>query len=83
MRSPATTAHAGQYRRHSPRRIYPRDAFVRASGISKSRLREARLMGCPLPVISLGRRQTVRGADAVQWIEQLATLMAEREAADA
>ena len=72
------TAHAAQTTGILPDALYPRAAFVRASGISRTRLREARLMGLPLPVMRVGKRQFVLGRDAIEWIIELAELSAEK-----
>lgn len=66
------SAHAANTVGLLPDALYPRDAFVRASGISKTRIREARLMGLPLPVVHVGKRQFVRGRDGIDWILALA-----------
>jgi hypothetical protein len=66
-----------------PDRVYPLSAFIRTSGISKTRLREARLMGLPLPQFSLGKREYVRGHEAIAWMEQLSARLAEVDAKSA
>ena len=64
-----------------PDTLYPLAAFTRASGVSKTKMREARLMGLPLPVLECGKRLYVRGAEGIAWIERLAEKLAEVEAA--
>lgn len=71
-----TTAYAESTSALDPRCLYPLSAFIRTSGISKSRLREARLMGHPLPTINVGKRVFVRGSDAIAFVEKLAELSA-------
>ena len=54
--------------------LYTYNGFIRCSGITKSRIREARLQGIPLPSINVGRRIFVPGARAIEFIETLAKL---------
>jgi hypothetical protein len=58
-----------------PSRIYTVQGFYRDSGISKSRAREARLMGHPAPFKSIGRRKYIVGHDGVAWMLKLTELM--------
>lgn len=55
-----------------PRILYTRAGFIRASGIAQTRIREARLMGIQMPVLRVGKRHYIRGADAIAFIERLA-----------
>jgi hypothetical protein len=55
-----------------PLRIYTLHGFKNDSGISATRIREARLNGIVLPCLSVGRRKFVRGHDAIAFIEKLA-----------
>ncbi|MBA3480331.1 MAG: DNA-binding protein [Pirellulales bacterium] len=57
-----------------PNRLYTLRGFQQASGISSTRMREARLQGIRLPAINVGRRKFVRGLDAIAYVERLATL---------
>jgi hypothetical protein len=57
-----------------PDRVYSLPAFYRDSGMTKSRVREARLMGHPLPTIAIGRRRLVHGRSGIEWILKLAEL---------
>lgn len=57
-----------------PERLYSLRGFQEASGISATRMREARLSGIYLPTISVGRRQFVRGSEGIPYIEQLAKI---------
>jgi hypothetical protein len=51
-----------------PDALYPISAFIRASGVSKTRIREARLMGDPLPTLEYGKRLFVKGDSGIEWI---------------
>lgn len=73
-RSP--TAYAADTQPLDPRCLYPLAAFIRTSGIAKSRIRDARLMGSPLPTLKVGKRVFVRGADGIAFVEKLAELSA-------
>lgn len=63
-----------------PDRVYTLPAFYRDSGISKSRAREARLMGHPLPVVAIGRRRFVHGRAGIEWMMQLAKIAVSKAA---
>lgn len=56
----------------APERLYTLRGFYEASGISQTRVREARLRGIELPMLSVGKRKFVRGYDAIAYIERLA-----------
>ncbi len=56
----------------SPENLYSLRGFVAASGISETRIREARRAGIELPTINAGRRKFVRGQDAIAFVERLA-----------
>lgn len=78
---------AGQHRTPSPRptyldadRLYSRQGFITASGISPTRLREARLQGLEPAWLEVGRRLYLRGNDAINFVEQLAELTARSKA---
>lgn len=58
----------------APERLYTYPGFITSSGISKSRIREARLMGIPLVTMKVGKRLYVRGSDGIAFIETLAAL---------
>jgi hypothetical protein len=76
-----TPAYAANTEGIRPDVLYPLQAFIRASGVSKTKMREARLMGLPLPVLELGKRLYVRGAEGIAWIEALSVRLAEVETA--
>lgn len=57
-----------------PARLYSIRGFWAASGVSPTRVREAKRSGIDLPTIEVGRRKFVRGVDAIQFIERLAAL---------
>ncbi len=57
----------------APERLYTLRGFYEASGISQTRVREARLRGITLSMLSVGKRKFVRGYDAIAYIERLAT----------
>ncbi len=55
-------------------RLYSLKGFYNASGVSPTRVREARRMGIKLPTLDVGKRKFVRGSDAIWFIEQLAAM---------
>ena len=55
-------------------RLYTVKGFHAASGISETRLREARRIGVDIPSIDVGRRRFYRGADVIAFIERLAAV---------
>lgn len=57
-----------------PQRLYTRRGFINASGISETRIREAKRRGIELPWLICGKRKFLRGADAIKFIERLAQL---------
>jgi hypothetical protein len=56
----------------APERLYTLRGFQEASGISQTRMREARRRDIELPTLSVGKRKFVRGTDAIAFIERLA-----------
>ena len=52
-------------------RMYALQGFYQASGISATRVREARRKGIDLPTLNVGRRKFLRGVDAIEYIERL------------
>jgi hypothetical protein len=56
----------------APERLYTVKGFTAASGVSATRIREARRAGIALPTLEVGRRKFIRGADAIAYIERLA-----------
>ena len=68
------TAYAANVKPIHPESLYPYAAFIRCSGITKTRIREARLQGLKIQTVDAGRRKFVRGADGIKFIEQLAEL---------
>ena len=57
-----------------PNRLYSLRGFQESSGISATRMREARHSGVDLHRIKVGRRVFVRGSDGIEYIERLARL---------
>ena len=56
-------------------RLYSLKGFYNASGVSPTRIREARrLHDLHLPTLEVGKRKFIRGSDAIWFIEQLAEL---------
>lgn len=72
--SSSPTAYAASTEPIHPESMYPLAAFVRCSGITKTRMREARLQGLELLTVDAGRRKFVRGVDGIKFIEQLSKL---------
>lgn len=60
----------------APERLYSIRGFQEASGVSATRMREARHKGVDIKSITVGRRKFVRGADAIDYVERLAELEA-------
>lgn len=58
----------------APERVYALKGFIATSGISSTRMREARQAGITLPTLDVGRRKFVRGTDAIAYLEKLAEL---------
>jgi hypothetical protein len=58
----------------APERLYTLQGFKDASGISGTRIREARLKGVEPLYLEVGRRKFIRGQDAIEYIERLAVL---------
>lgn len=57
-----------------PACLYTYSGFITCSGISKSRIREARLRGVKLPAMKVGKRLYIRGRDGIEFVEKLAEL---------
>ena len=57
-----------------PERLYSLRGFQEASGITSTRMREARLQKVEPEYIIVGRRKFLRGVDAIEYVEQLAEL---------
>ena len=55
-------------------RLYSLKGFYNDSGVSPTRVREARAKGINLPTLEVGKRKYIRGSDAIWFIEQLAEL---------
>ncbi len=72
MARPAATAQETSY--IDPDRLYTLSGFIRTSGISQTRIHFARQAGVQLPRLKVGKRVFVRGADAIRYVEQLASL---------
>lgn len=56
----------------APERLYSLRGYWSASGISPTRIREARRCGIDLPCLEVGKRKFVRGVDGIAFIERLA-----------
>jgi hypothetical protein len=57
-----------------PDRLYTLQGFIADSGISATRMREARRQGVKCTMLTVGRRKFIRGPDAIAYIERLAEL---------
>ncbi|GEM_PF-6211575 len=57
-----------------PDRLYSLRGFQEASGISATRMREARLQGVVPNFLSVGRRKFLMGRHAIDYLELLAKL---------
>jgi hypothetical protein len=58
------------------------NGFQIASGISATRMRQARRDGIVLPRLEVGKRKFIRGRDAIEYIERLAAQTMSGEAND-
>jgi hypothetical protein len=56
----------------APERLYSLAGFRAASGVSETRMREARMQGIEIPMLVVGKRKFIRGVDAISFIERLA-----------
>jgi len=63
-----------------PSRLYTLRGFHVASGISSTRMRTARQEGIVCPMLEVGRRKFIRGADAIDYIVRLAAREATSQA---
>ena len=54
--------------------LYALRGFWAASGISPTRIREAKRVGIELPTLEVGKRKFVRGHCGIEFIERLAEL---------
>jgi hypothetical protein len=70
----ATLATRGEPSFVDPSRLYSIRGFWTASGISPTRIRQAKRHGVELPTLLVGKRKFVRGADGIAFIERLAAL---------
>ncbi len=57
----------------APERLYTLRGFQVASGISSTRMREARRAKIECPMLTVGKRKFIRGCDAIDYIARLAT----------
>ncbi len=55
-----------------PDRLYTRQGFFKASGVSETRLHLAKRQGVDVPWLEVGKRKFLRGRDAIALIERLA-----------
>jgi hypothetical protein len=65
----ATTRNPGAIH---PDMLYSRKAFIITTGLSETRLREAKKRGIEPRRIWVGKRNWIRGKDAITFIERLA-----------
>jgi len=72
--SVSPTGYAADTKPIHPESFYPYAAFIRCSGITKTRIREARLQGLELVTVDAGRRKFIRGIDGIEFIERLSQL---------
>ncbi len=63
-----------------PTRLYSLQGFIADAGISSNRIHHARKAGIELPMLAVGRRKYIRGADAIAYVERLAEWEAEKAA---
>ena len=68
------TAYAKDTEPIHPESLYPYQCFIRCSGVSKSKIREAMLQGIIIKTIDSGRRKYVRGVDGIAFINKLAEI---------
>lgn len=71
-RKRTTSAAAANTSHVDPTCLYTYSGFIRCSGVSKSRIQDARRRGIELATLSVGKRLYVRGADGIAFIERLA-----------
>jgi hypothetical protein len=57
-----------------PTRLYTIRGFHIESGVSPTRVREAKRLGVALPCFEVGKRKFIRGRDAIDYIERLSAL---------
>jgi hypothetical protein len=57
-----------------PNCLYSLRGFQAVSGISATRMREARKAAIAPTMLEVGRRKFIRGSDAIAYLEQLAQL---------
>ena len=57
-----------------PHRFYALRGFQVDSGVTPTRMREARLQGVTPNTLKIGKRIFIRGADAIAYLEALASL---------
>jgi hypothetical protein len=58
----------------APERLYSLKGFQTASGISATRMRQARRAGVTPQMLQVGRRKFISGASAIKYLEQLSRL---------
>lgn len=58
----------------APERLYALKGVIACSGLSQTRIREARKAGIELPMLVIGKRKFCRGSDVIEYIERLAEL---------
>ena len=57
-----------------PDRLYALAGFQQCAGIASTRMREARLQGVVPVTLRVGKRVFIRGTDAIEYVEKLASL---------
>ena len=65
----------------APERLYSLAGFVKATGVSLSRIRLARRAGLEFPTVRVGKRAFVLGSQAIEYLLQLAELTEREKAA--
>ena len=78
---PATT-YARETIGIDPEVLYTLNGFVRSSGISKTRMREARAAGVVLDTLPVGKSRFVKGVAGISYIERLAELEMAQQVAE-
>jgi hypothetical protein len=58
----------------SPDNLYSLAEFIRVSGLSYSRIRQAAHDGLEIPTIAVGKRKWVDGAAGISYVHELAEL---------
>ncbi len=67
-------APAGRASFLAPERLYSFAGFLKATGVTRSRVQEAKKKGLPFPALKVGRRLFVHGDKAIAYLDQLAEI---------